>query len=186
MNFWKAHSSLIMKLVINQIGIVIFSMVLNLAVANAWGGPYLVWVSLFSTLFYLFLIYTVMWEQGSKDVIRMDAGRMERDSFLGAKIALWASIPNGVIWILLLLGAVLSIWNGTLYNICVYFVCIWEGMYYGAAYNLALLFAKDFRAWGTVLCYLALFFLMPLCSHIAYVRGMKNKRLFGGKSKPAA
>lgn len=101
MKFFKENSYDIVKLLINQIGIAIFSMTLYFSIAliedaNLKSTLNLL-VSIFSTLFYYALIYTAAWEFGAKDKIRIDGGKMEKCSFKGLFMAIYANIPNFLI-----------------------------------------------------------------------------------------
>ena len=84
MSFLKEHSDNIVKLIINQVGISIFAMFLYTAAAaikSEDGGASLtfkVLISVFSIMFYLLLVYTIGWEIGAKDKIRIDGKRLER------------------------------------------------------------------------------------------------------------
>ena len=80
MKIFKENSYDIVRLYINQLGIMIFSMLLYTAVGSfeneSLSTSLSVFVSIFSTCFYLALIYYMMWEIGAKDKIRIDGGRM--------------------------------------------------------------------------------------------------------------
>jgi len=111
MKFFKANSYDITKLYINQIGISIFSLFLSFAieavgVEEQMKITLVVLLSSLSILFYFFLLYTAAWDMGAKDKIRIDGGRMARDTWKGAKLSLFANVPNFVLAALciLLLG----------------------------------------------------------------------------------
>ncbi len=92
--FLKNNSDMIVKLIVHQFGLTVFGFLLYSA-ANVSGNRSLViGFSIFSVAFYLFLIYILAWENGSKDKIRIDAGRQKRDVFKGLKADLVAQIPN--------------------------------------------------------------------------------------------
>ena len=98
MKLLKENSYDIVRLYINQLGIMIFSMLLYTAVGS-FNNPKLssalsIFVSVFSVVFYLILIYYVVWEIGAKDKIRIDGGRMERFKNKGLFLGLVANIPN--------------------------------------------------------------------------------------------
>ena len=81
MKIFKENSYDVVKLYVNQLGIMIFSMLLYTAV-GAFENEKLslalsIFVSVFSICFYLVLIYYAIWEIGAKDKIRIDGGRME-------------------------------------------------------------------------------------------------------------
>ena len=84
MRFFKENSESIIRLIVNQIGITIFSFFLYTALGvmqkEGESSPlhFKVLISAFCVLFYFVLIYTVVWEIGAKDKIRIDAGRAEK------------------------------------------------------------------------------------------------------------
>ena len=92
MDFWKKHSYQIVRLFVIQIGIAIFGLVLSFAVATAFRDRSdrlpLLMVSIFSVLFYLFLLYSVSWEIGGKDRLRLDAIHAEFKNGTGFLLAL--------------------------------------------------------------------------------------------------
>ena len=102
MKFFKENSYDITRLFINQVGITIFSMILytalgmvNLDEATKLGIN--IALSVFATLFYFALLYTVAWDWGAKDKIRIDGGRMEPVKLKGARMAAFANVPNFVL-----------------------------------------------------------------------------------------
>ena len=75
MGFWKKHSYQVVRLFIIQIGITIFGLVLSFAVSTAFrkGDDQipLLMVSIFSVLFYLFLLYSVAWDSLREEIKRL-------------------------------------------------------------------------------------------------------------------
>lgn len=107
MKFLKENLYNVVRLMINQFGMMIFGLVLSFATANLQGelsGKMFLIVSLFSAIFYLVLIYYMIWELGARDIIRVEAGRQKYDPFYGTKIALIANIPNFFVAFLGLIG----------------------------------------------------------------------------------
>ena len=186
MNFFKENSGFIWRIVILQIGIAIFSIAVNLAVNEAWGGQYLIWVSLFSILFYGYLLYTASWEQGSKDIVRMEAGRLEKSSLVGLKAALIADIPNAVLCLLLFIGTLLQNVSANLFTVALFIDgFIWGSMYYGIVWTVAVTpteTAAITNPWLVTLCYFISLFVLPLVCHVGYVLGQKNFKLFRKKA----
>ena len=94
MKFIKENSYDIVKFFIYQAGIAIFSIALLTAVSSAIEDDdglrsiMKLVVSILAVGFYIMLVYTVSWEHGAKDRIRIDAGKISGDSFKAAKIAL--------------------------------------------------------------------------------------------------
>ena len=93
-SFFRQYSYSIIKMFVNQFAISIFGIVLAMATLAA-NNTVLTWiVSIFSIVFYLFLIYTMTWEIGAKDRISVDVGKMVYKPFIGFWMALVANIPN--------------------------------------------------------------------------------------------
>ena len=91
----------LIKLFINQLGVAIFSFFLYTAVGMI-DDPGLkrglnIAVSIVSILFFCFLLYTVSWEWGAKDKIRIDGGRIQEFKYKGVLISLYANVINFVI-----------------------------------------------------------------------------------------
>ena len=180
MKFIKENANLLSRGIITQFGIGIFSMVLLMAVSSAWKDrvEFLILVSVFSVCFYLLLIYTMMWEAGSKDIIRMEAGRIPMSSTRGIKAGLLCSVPNALLLLLMVIGLLT---DTPLYGTCnVVAGLFWESMYYG--FIKAVVDATGGDGWSTILCYVVALLPLPLFSHLGYVFGMKNIRPFGRKS----
>ena len=101
MKIFKENSYDIVRLYVNQLGIMIFSMLLYTAVGSfendRLSNALSIFVSVFSTCFYLVLIYYAVWEIGAKDKIRIDGGRMEPCKNKGLIMSLFANVPNFVL-----------------------------------------------------------------------------------------
>ena len=101
MKIFKENSYDIIRLYVNQLGIMIFSMLLYSAVGSfeneSLSSGLSVFVSIFSVCFYLALIYYSMWEIGAKDKIRIDGNRMDPCKNKGLVMGLFANIPNFVL-----------------------------------------------------------------------------------------
>ena len=138
-DFWKENGAYIGKMTLNQFGAAFFGIMLVLAASAAQSQRtwLTLFASVFSTIFYLFLVYTVLWEKGGQDRIRVDSGRQQRNPLKGFFIAVCANIPN------ILLG-VLDIGTrlvmnpedpdhlaGKINSVVRAIVLLWEGMYAG-------------------------------------------------------
>lgn len=191
MQYFRENSKLISRLFINQIGMTIFGMVLTMAVMHSTNNNarLTVAVSVFSILFYLCLIYNVMWEEGARNIIRVKAGRMEKDTLFSLKASLLASVPNFALAALLLISYLLAFPFGLAFGRSVYAVlhiilALFEAMYVG-------LFSVILEAFPVIetqsliaVCLYALSSLpMILVSMLAYRLGEKNIYIFG-KRKP--
>lgn len=101
MKFLKENSYDIIKLFINQVGIAIFATVLYTAIGDiedvALRSGIRVAISAFAVFFYFALLYTVCWEYGAKDKIRIDGGKAERTPMKGALMSLFANLPNFIL-----------------------------------------------------------------------------------------
>jgi len=131
MKFFKENSYDIVRLLINQIGITIFSLVLYTALQfdldPATTLTIKICLSVFATLFYLTLLYTAAWEFGAKDKLRIDSGKYKKQPAKGALMSFCANLPNFILAI------------GALVCFLVYFLLasqpqlLWEGK--GAKHN---------------------------------------------------
>ena len=101
MKLLKENSYDIVRLYINQLGIMIFSMLLYTTVRSfsneLLSSTLSIVVSIFSIIFYLVLIYYIVWEIGAKDKIRIDGGRAKRFKNKGLYMGLIANVPNFVL-----------------------------------------------------------------------------------------
>ena len=101
MKFFKENSYDVVRLFINQIGIAIFSLILYTALGTVKieddnRYTFKAIISIFAILFYFALLYTVAWDWGAKDNIRIEGKRMEPVKLKGARLAFWANVPNFV------------------------------------------------------------------------------------------
>lgn len=194
MRFFREHSKLISRLFVNQIGMTVFGLVLTLAVMRAADNntALTVGVSVFSILFYLFLIYNVMWEKGARDVVRIESGKEEKKPFFALKVSAAASIPNFVLALLLFLFYLLGTAAGlpigqTLYTVMHIILGLFEAMYVGLfGAILGLVETDGTRYLLACILYLLSSLPMILVSVGAYALGMHNIYLFGKKPKEDA
>ena len=82
------------KLFVTQCVIGLFGNILALFSASMNSMPITIAASVFSILFYYFLVYITVWEIGSKDLPAIEAGRTKRSDLTGLWIGLGAGIPN--------------------------------------------------------------------------------------------
>ena len=118
-SFFKKHSYSMVKLFITQLVIGLFGNIIALAGVKSESKTFTLITSIFAILFYAFLVYTYVWEIGSRDKPAIDAGREKLSGFTGLFIGLGAHIPG---YILALVYAVLlptaSTVEGTVSSIC--------------------------------------------------------------------
>lgn len=190
MKIIKDNSYDIVRLLVNQIGITIFAMMLYTAAGvvedEAFGDGVILAVSVFSILFYLFLLYTAAWDLGAKDKIRIDSGRMERCGGKGALMALIANIPNFVLAI------------GSVVTLGIFMASSVDGFYSAfAVFNLIMrLFMSMYLGVIQMACsalkdshnlyfliqsvgYLLAPVLPILTTHFGYRMGLAERKLFG-------
>ena len=89
----KKYSYSAVKLFVSQMAISLFGLVLAIACAKI-GKTMQVVTSIGAVVFYLFLIYTSMWEVGSKDKFGVDYGKSESKPLTGLYIGLLANSLN--------------------------------------------------------------------------------------------
>ncbi len=110
MKFWKENSYWITKLMINQVGIIIFSAVMNLTAASMGEelkGPMTLVAGIFAVCFYMFLVFYAMREAGTKDSVRIEGGRIAYDPIYGLKVGAFASIINYIPVLLMWIGFII-------------------------------------------------------------------------------
>ncbi len=173
-NFLRDHSYTSVVLLVNQIAIAIVGMTLSLACSMAENDTLRVACSIFATLFYLFLVYTKIWDIGAKDSVSVEYGHKTRQPLTGLWIGLLASVPNFILAIGTMLGYLLpdSSFFGNVGASCKMIALFVEGMYSGL---LAL------RVGGQHLnAYWLSFYIIPLpailTSAAAYYFGLKDKK----------
>ena len=192
MRFFKDNSYDIVRLYINQLGIMIFSMVLYTAVGMI-EDPVLnlrirVLLSVFATCFYLVLIYTAMWEIGAKDKIKIDGGRLEEKKSKGFLMGLIANIPNFVLagFAVLFVSLYMATDNAGLATAFAIFNLILRfhsAMYLGIIQGVTpSQTVSDLPNYSDYLVESILFLVIPIVSivttHLAYTLGSKEKKIF--------
>ena len=188
MRFFRENSDSIVKLYINQIGVAIFSMFLYTAAAalsldGVASMLVKVGISVFAILFYFSLVYTVAWEIGAKDKIRIDAGRMEEKKTKGLYIGLWANSPNfvfiGLAFVLFAMYMVFGV--EALYSIFVILNGIFRifvSMYLGVIQGLTEGLSGDFDLLIETALYVLFSLIGAVVTYLSYLMGLKDKRLF--------
>lgn len=188
MRYFRENSRIISRLFINQIGMTIFALILTMAASQAAkdNNLVLVLVSVFSILFYLCLIYNVMWDEGARNIIRINAGRMKKSVAFPFTVALIAASPTLLLVALMalsgLVGYIFDVaFLKNVLDVIYIVIASLHAMYIGLfSWLISLLPAvemwKDFMAVG-------LYFLAPLpmilVSAGAYFLGTRNIYLFG-------
>jgi len=192
MKIFKENSYDIVRLYVNQLGIMIFSMLLYTAVGSfenqALSSFLSILVSIFSVCFYLVLVYYVVWEIGAKDKIRIDGGRADPCKYKGLVMSLFANIPNFVLGVFSLIFLVIFLVSGNEVINSVFFIFnlimrFHASMYMGVITEIV----PSGLSGGSVdyiefLIETILFIVFPLISvgitHLAYYLGTKEKKIF--------
>lgn len=194
MKFLKENSYDILRLYINQIGITIFSLVLYFSVSmledEVISLRLKVAISVFAMLFFFALLYTAAWDWGAKDKIRIEGGKMKKNLAKGALMALFANVVNFV----LAAGCVISIWMyikgvesalsaSQIFNL---FLRMTNAMYIGVLQGIFSAFESQDNLYNLYqsIGFLAAPLLAVAATHIGYIFGLKNKRIFPAVSKP--
>lgn len=92
-NFFKENKSLILKCFLNQIGMTVFGLIV-LITSSMINSVLFHVLGVVAILTYLFLLYTILWEKGAEDKIRIEAGRIKENKLYGLFISLWANCIN--------------------------------------------------------------------------------------------
>jgi len=135
--FIKENSYIIVKMMLNQFGTAVFGLMLALATSS--NETLLLVTGLFSVIFYLFLLHTIMWEEGAKRKIKADAGRATYKPLTGLYMSLCSNIPNIILAVLILVGYIFGHhdgafqmeWAGNIYTVSATIARLWEAMYLG-------------------------------------------------------
>ena len=99
-NFFKNNISIISKCFLNQIAMTVFGLIVliaaNLMATNLMNNNKVLFhvLGALAILIYLFLLYTIFWEKGAEDKIKIDSGRMKKNNFYGLFASLWANCIN--------------------------------------------------------------------------------------------
>ena len=130
MKFIKENSYNMFKMFLDQIAMTVFGTMLSFATLKNEG--LLLASSIFSILFYLMLLYTVGWDIGARDKIRIDGGRMKPFPMKGFLIALGANALNILLALLIGIGVMIDTeWSNGMALICNAVARLVEGMYLG-------------------------------------------------------
>jgi hypothetical protein len=188
MKFFKENSYDIVRLLINQLGITIFSLVLYTAAGfiedEALNLKVRIILSVFATVFYFALLYTVCWDYGAKDKIRIDGGKYSATKFKGLIMSLISSIPTLILAFICVLSLIIYIAGGQeafytvfgIVNLLLRFISsmylgILQGVFSGLSYDMNLKFL-----WESV-GYFVMPFIAALICHLGYFLGRRETKL---------
>ena len=178
MNVIKNNASCIVKLLINHFVSGIYSLILFVVFTVAFNGDYQLIGSLIAVLFYLFLVYSFMWEAGSKRSVGAYADKLRVTD--GLVVMTVGSLPY---YLITILCAVLSFFASSsefaertvdvVYRVLFYTnVFFTQSMYSG-------IFSTIFASVSDVSAFWYLLSLLPglIVGTIAYAWGYKSFRL---------
>ena len=131
--FLSKHSYDCVVMYVDQIAIAIFGLVLALACGKAESRALKMVTSIGSILFYLFILYTKVWQVGAKDRISVDCGHEKRDLLVGLKMSLVSNSINFLLAIGITLGVLLSDVRlfSNIGGVSSFIALLTEGMYIG-------------------------------------------------------
>ncbi len=184
--FLKDHSYDMVKMFLNQFATAIFGFSLVMAAGQADSAVLRNVTSVFSVIFYLFLIYITAWDIGYRDKVSVDCGKKKRTPWKGVRISLCANLLNFLLAIFIALAAFLEAEAIDSIGAVATFVTVFlEGMYTGLLAN---------SVGGVVLNSVwAIYFLLPIpaiaVSGIAYqlgVHDVKFTSVFNKQEYPAS
>lgn len=135
--FFKKNMSMIVKMFVNQIAMMIFGLVLSMATYQ--NETLYLATSVFAICFYMVLLYTMSWETGISDKIRVDAGRQKYEPHRYIFVSLAANSINILLALLAIIGFAINgfsydvniEWAYDIYGICNNIARFIQGMYYG-------------------------------------------------------
>lgn len=193
MRFLKDNSYNIIKLYINQLGISIFSLLLYSSVATMKNEKLslelTVGISVFAILFYFALIYTAAWDIGASDIIKIESGRMKSQKYKGALLALFANVAN-IVLAGICVVAMLLYMNGTegaigFSQVANLILRLTDAMHIGVLQGAFRAFSEDANMYNLLQScgFLAAPILAVLVTHLGYVLGMKNFKIFQSSKK---
>lgn len=173
------------KMFVDQIAMTVFGTIVTMATSQ--NDDLLLVASLFSIIFYLVVLYTVGWDIGARDKIKIDGGRMREFPAKGLFIALGANSINILLALLIGFGILVGTeWAGNISVVCNAIARLIQGMYLGviklledALYTEAVI--QDVWWWFLITPIPAI-----LTGWFSYYMGSKNKRIsdiFGIKLK---
>lgn len=176
--FLKERSYDIVKLFVNQIAISIFGTALSLATAGENRDALRIGTSVFSILFYLFIIYVMMWELGAKDSHKIERRDEGQTRAAGLYMGLAASSLNFLLAILITLGLETSVAIFSKIGRVANFIALLftEGMYTGL---LAIPVSSEVQLNDLWFMYFLLPLPLILTTSVAYLAGSKNFKIFG-------
>ncbi len=136
MDLYRKHGYQVVRLCLYQFGLTLFGLVVSMATYSESNprSPLFLGAGIFSAIFYLYLIYTLVYELGQKDGIRIEAGKRKYKPLTGFWLALAANSLNILLGILSFIGKTVfdisgALWAGQLYGVVNAIAKFVQGMY---------------------------------------------------------
>ena len=189
MKFFKENSYDIVKLLLNQIGIAIFSLAVYVAPSADEGSffsKFAIYLSILAIVFYFSLIYITAWDFGIKDKMRNESGKIELIKNKGLKLGFCANIPNFILsgLAIIFMLCYFASANEVLYSLFFtfnLFIRFTSAMFLGLL-QAVFSFLKEkndlYYLWQTVGYFIVPVFTM-LVTHLGYELGRRDIRIFG-------
>ena len=164
--FFSRYGYSIVKMFLYQFAISLFGTSLAMSTIATQNKTLTIVVSIFSVLFYLFLLYVLVWDIGAQDKVSVDVGKKEYTPYGGILLALVANALNFLNAILCLIISLLATPVKALSVVTMLYRVVFEGMYLGliTQFNIA-------DKWWT---YFVIIIPSIITAAIAYYLGHKN------------
>ncbi len=193
--FLKKNMHRIMRVLVNQVGLMIFSTVMTSTAGvmrEDLKMPMMVVASIFSICFYFFLVFYTMREEGSSDSVKIAGGRLAYDGAYGFKIGLCATAPNFVFSFLMILGLALGLETdaaGSLmdtagqgvWTIGYSFITMFQSMYTGVLKLIVANLSPFASVVAATVCYTLTPMLVTIPAWLGYWYGCKKPMRRNGK-----
>ena len=179
LKFLKKRSYDLVTMFVTQIAISIFGLALSLAIPTS--QPTLrIATSIFSVLFYLFLIYTKIWDLGYKDMKALSRGDSGYSRLEGLYLGLGACSLN---FIVAVLHSLIYIFKNNVTSgitgVSRIITLLSEGMYNGILATEI----NGARLYDFAIMYFVILIPLIITSTLAYYAGSKDFKLFSPKKK---
>lgn len=191
LKFIKGNSKIIIRLLLNQIGMTIFGLMISMTMAaietakndgkpvGAGNHSWLLWASVFAVLFYLFICYAALFDEGQRDKIRVESGRIPYKPEKGFFITLCASTPNFIFALLVIITGFLGsesgpfafAWAGGASGILKLIALLFQGMYWGIMLQLS---RADVVAAIPTYWYILIIIPLLVTGFLGYFAGLKD------------
>ena len=174
LTFIKENYRTSLKLFINQMGMTVFGLIVLIA-AKLLNNVVFHCAGVLAILMYMYLLYTAMWEKGSEDKIRIDAGRIKENKLYGLYVSLIANFLNilfGIIIVITSFFAENVAFCGDIYGAIKIIDTYINGMYMSLTYSVK-----------TPFIYLIIVLPALLVSTVSYISGINGQRYIFPQSK---